>query len=120
MQKLSNISRFQERQNIVLAGFDPVSAGGFTQIPNCIINNQELSLGAKVVYAKLLSYAWHNQMVYPGQETMANELGAGRRSIVRFVAELERVGYLEVERRGQGLTNRYILRHTVKPKKKRS
>jgi len=120
MQKLSDLQRFKERQNIVLAGFDPVSAGGFTQVPNCMINNQGLSIGAKVVYAKLLSYAWHNHLVYPGQETMAKELGAGRRSIVRFVAELERSGYLEVERRGQGLTNRYILRHTVKQKKHRS
>jgi hypothetical protein len=121
MEKLSNIARFKERQNIILDGFDPVSAGGFTQIPNCLINNHDLSPGAKLVYSKLLSYAWYNQMVYPGQETMAEELGLGKRSVIRFVAELERIGYLEVERRGQGLTNRYVLRHTVKVKaKKRS
>jgi hypothetical protein len=116
MQKLSDISRFQARQNIVLEGFDPVSAGGFTQVPNCVLNDPEISLGAKVVYAKLLSYAWNNNHVFPGQEKMAEELGAGKRTIIRFVAELERRGYVAVDRRGQGLTNVYTLRHTVKQK----
>lgn len=119
MEKLSNIGRFQERQNIILDGFDPVAAGGFTQIPNCVLNNKSVSLSAKVIYAKLLSYAWNNQSVYPGQETMAIEIGAGKRTVIRAVAELQKVGYLEVRRRGQGLTNVYILRHTVKQKTKK-
>lgn len=119
MEKLADLARFKLRQNIILEGFDPVSAGGFTQVPNCVLNDKILSAGAKLVYAKLLSYAWHNQQVYPGQETMADEIGLGKRSIIRFVAELERTGYLEVQRRGQGLTNRYVLRHTVKHKRKK-
>lgn len=119
MQKLSETSRFKERQNIILQGFDPVSASGFTQLPNCVLNDKHISLSAKVIYAKLLSYAWHNNAVFPGQETMAVEIGAGKRTIVRAVAELERVGYLEVQRRGLGLTNRYILHHTVKQRVKK-
>jgi biotin operon repressor len=119
MEKLSTISRFQEHQNLVLAGFDPVSAGGFTQVPNCVLGDKRLSLSAKVIYAKLLSYAWTNDYVYPGQEKMAQELGAGKRTVIRAVAELEKVGYLEVKRRGQGLTNVYTLHHTVKYKGKK-
>jgi Helix-turn-helix domain len=118
MEKISDINRFKQQQNIILEGFDPVSASGFTQIPNFIINNKNLSASAKLVYAKLLSYAWNNNYVYPGQETMAEETGIGKRSIVRFIAELENLGFLEVQRRGLGLTNRYILRHTVKRAKK--
>ena len=118
MQKLSNIQRFQDRQNIVLEGWDPVSAGGFTQIPNVVLKEPKLSVGAKLTYSILLSYAWNNNLVYPGQETMAKEFEIGKRSIVRFLAELEKVGYLEIERRGQGLTNRYILRHTVRKHRK--
>ena len=114
MDKLAQLSAFKDRQNIVLQGFDPVSAGGFTQVPNCVLKNLDLSAGAKLVYAMLLSYAWYNDAVYPGQDTMAKEMGAGKRSIVRFIAELEKIGYLEVKRRGQGLTNVYVLRHTVK------
>lgn len=118
MEKISDLNRYKEHQNIILEGFDPVSAGGFTQIPNFIINNKNLSASAKIVYAKLLSYAWNNNYVYPGQETMAEETGIGKRSVVRFIAELENLGFLEVQRRGQGLTNRYVLRHTVKRAKK--
>jgi hypothetical protein len=30
MKKLSELTHFQEQQNIVLQGYDPISAGGFT------------------------------------------------------------------------------------------
>ena len=119
MQKLGDTAKFKEHQNIVLEGFDPVSGGGFTQLPNCVLNDTKISLSAKVIYAKLLSYAWNNNYVFPGQERMAVEIGAGKRTVVRAVAELERVGYLEVQRRGLGLTNRYVLYHTVKQRSKK-
>jgi hypothetical protein len=114
MEKISNIASFQEHQNIILEGFDPVSAGGFTQLPNCVLNDPQLSPGGKIVYAKLLSYAWYNNRVFPGQDKLAEEIGAGKRTIIRLIAELEKRGYVEVKRRGQGLTNVYVLRHTVK------
>ncbi len=114
MEKLSDIARFKERQNIILEGFDPVSAGGFTQVPNFIINHKGLSPTAKIVYAKLLSYAWHNNRVFPGQDTLAEELGMVRKTVYTALTELQREGFLEVERRGLGLTNTYKLYHTVK------
>lgn len=118
MEKLSTIAHFRAEQNMVLQGFDPVSAGGFTQVPNFVLNNTDLSFAAKVIYAKLLSYAWNNSLVFPGQETMAKEIGSSQPTIARAVGELENLGLLEIERRGQGKTNLYILKHTVKPKKR--
>jgi len=118
MQKLSEIARFQAHQNIVLQGFDPVSAGGFTQIPNCLLNNAALSFVAKVVYSKLLSYAWNNNRVFPGQDTMAEDIGTSQPTINRGIKELEEHGWLEVQRRGQGKTNVYVLKYAVtKPKR---
>ncbi len=117
MQKLKDYRRFQDLQNIILEGFDPVSAGGFTQVPNYLLNNTELSFSAKVVYAKLLSYAWHNNMVYPGQETMAKEIGTSQPTVTRAIKELQVQGWLEIERRGQGKTNIYILKYRVKSRK---
>jgi biotin operon repressor len=114
MEKLAQIPAFQVRQNIVLKGFDPISAGGFTQLPNFILNDKNLTSNAKIVYAKLLSYAWHNDRVFPGQERMAVELGMSRPTINKSVHELERGRYLEIQRRGQGLTNIYTLHHTVR------
>jgi DNA-binding MarR family transcriptional regulator len=117
MNKLSDISRFKERENIILEGFDPVTAGGFTQIPNFLLN-QTFSNNAKVVYAKLLSYAWHNNKVFPGQERMADEIGTSQPTIARALKELEEEGWLEIQRRGQGKTNVYILKYSITPKKR--
>jgi biotin operon repressor len=117
MERLADTRVFKDLQNIILMGFDPVSAGGFTQVPNLVLNNKKLSFAGKVVYSKLLSYAWNNNLVFPGQETMAGELGTSRPTVTKAIAELEKEGYLEIQRRGQGQTNLYTLFHTVKRKK---
>src|SRR5262245_58296034 len=110
MHKLSDLKAFKEHQNIVLDGFDPVSSGGFTQVPNMLLNDPTLSSNAKVAYAKLLSYAWHNNRVFPGQDTMATDTGMSRPTVSRAITELRRAGWLEIRRRGQGKTNVYILK----------
>lgn len=115
MEKLAHIPAFQERQNIILEGFDPVTGGGFTQVPNFILKNGELTSNAKVAYSLLLSYAWNNDKVFPGQERMAQDMGTSQPTVTRAIAELEKIGYLSILRRGQGRTNVYTLRHSVKP-----
>ncbi len=117
MQKIGEVDRLDEIRNIVLEGFDPVSAGGFTQVPNILLNDKDLTANAKLVYSKLLSYAWFNDRVFPGQVTMAEEIGSSKSVVNRAVLELEQRGWLEIKKRGQGWTNIYILRHTVTPKK---
>lgn len=119
MELLSDLARFKQRQNIILEGFDPVSAGGFTQVPNCVLRDKALSFVAKVVYSMLLSYAWHKDLVFPGQETMAVEMGTSRPTVTKAIGELQKAGYLDVDRRGQGQTNLYVLHHTVKQKRKK-
>ena len=99
-------------QNIVLKGFDPVTSGGFTQIPNMLLKSP-LSANAKVVYAQLLSYAWTNDKCYPGQERMADDLGSTKSTVNRAIIELQETDWLEVERRGQGKTNIYTLKYVV-------
>ena len=99
-------------QNIVLKGFDPVTAGGFTQVPNILLRSS-LTSNAKVVYAQLLAYAWTNDRCYPGQERMADDLGSTKSTVNRAVLELQDTGWLEVERRGQGKTNIYVLKYVV-------
>jgi DNA-binding MarR family transcriptional regulator len=116
MEKIAQTAHFSQLQNIVLEGFDQVSAGGFTQVPNFILKNPELSSNAKVVYSMLLSYAWYHDRVFPGQERMAEDMGTSRPTVTKAIGELERIGYLEVQRRGQGLTNVYVLHHTIKKK----
>ena len=78
---------------------DPIALHGFTQLPNLILRNPDLSTNAKTTYALLLSYAWHNNLCFPGQERLAE----------RSIAELEQCGLIEIERRGQGKTNFYTV-----------
>lgn len=104
-------------QNISLDGFDPVAAAGFTQVPNVILKSAELSVGAKLAYAMLLSYAWQKDSCFPGQEALAEDMGAGRRSVVRYIEELERQGFLSIKRQGLGKVNIYTLHAKVKPKR---
>ena len=103
-----------KEQNIVLATTDPVAQGGFTQVPNFILKDPSLSMGAKLTYALFLSYAWQNDLCFPGQERLAGDIGMSRSSVSAFTAELERVGLVNIRRRGQGKTNIYTIHFQVK------
>ena len=108
----------QIEQNMRINSADPVARHGFTQIPNFILRNPNITVGAKTVYSLLLSYAWNNDCCFPGQERLAEHAGLSKRSVVTFMAELERVGLIEVQRRGLGKTNFYTVNFSVKTSKK--
>jgi hypothetical protein len=96
-------------RNIEIVGADPVTRHGFTQVPNFLLTNKGLSVGAKLAYAMLLKYAWSDDACYPGQQKLATDMGAGERSIRSYLKELEAAGFLEVTQRGLGKTNLYRL-----------
>ena len=96
-------------RNIEIVGADPATRYGFTQVPNFVLKSEGISAGAKLAYAMLLHYAWQNDYCFPGQDRLAKDMGAGRRSIIRFMAELEKAGFIAVQRRGLGKTNIYQL-----------
>ncbi len=103
-------------RNIELVGADPATRHGFTQVPNFILTEPILSVGAKLSYAMLLRYAWHQDACFPGQATLARDMGAGERSVRTYLKELESAGYLEITQRGLGKTNLYKLYLTVTKK----
>src|SRR5256885_14878054 len=107
-------------QNIKVNSADPIALHGFTQIPNFILRNPELSANAKTVYSLLLSYAWHNNLCFPGQERMAEHMGAHVSTISRAITELEECSLIEIERRGQGKTNFYTINFVVKKKPRKA
>jgi hypothetical protein len=71
---------------------------------------------AKVVYSLLLSYAWHNNLCFPGQERLAEHMGVNVSTVSRATTELEDCSLIEIERRGQGKTNFYTINFVVKKK----
>ena len=114
---MQSIKEILKEKTILLEGFDPVAAQGFTQVPNLVLKNPDLTAGAKLVYALLLSYAWHNESCFPGQKRMSEECGMSQGWISLQMKELEDKGFLTILRRGQGKTNIYTLRYKVKQKK---
>ena len=109
---------FRER-NIEIVGADLATRHGFTQVPNFILTKKDISVGAKLAYAMLLKYAWANEACFPGQLTLAEDMGAAERSVRTYLKELEQADLLEIKQRGLGKTNLYRLHLTVKPQKPR-
>ena len=107
-------------RNIEFDRADLVSLHGFTQVPNFVLRKSDLAPGSKVVFAMFLSYAWHNNFCFPGQERLAEDMGMSRSRVTEFVTELEKAGLISVQRRGQGRTNLYTVHFqvTAKPKAK--
>ena len=117
MEKIGDTQAFKEKvKNIILEGFDPICAWGFTQIPNYVLKKENISSTEKIIYAMLLSYAWHNDRVFPGQDRLAKDLKITRRTVNGAIKGLCKSGLLEITRRGLGKTNIYILKARVKKK----
>jgi hypothetical protein len=107
-------------QNIKINSADPVSLHGFTQLPHFILKDPKVSIGAKTTYALFLSYAWHNNLCFPGQDRLAKDIGMSIGSVNGFIKELEACGLIEITRRGQGKTNLYTVNFIVKRKPSKS
>jgi len=106
-------------RNIKLVGADALSERGFVQVPITIVRNNKISMGAKMVYTALLSYAWHNDFCFPGQDRMAEDIGTSRKSVNLWLQELDKSGFIKIIRRGQGKTNLYEVNLKVKVGKTR-
>jgi len=111
---MQTIGEILKEKNLQLDTANPVLQGGFTQVPNFILKDAKLSLGAKVTYAMFLSYAWHNDSCFPGQDRLAEDMGMSRSRVTEFVGELQQAGLVTIERRGQGKTNLYTIHFQVK------
>ncbi|WP_299293930.1 helix-turn-helix domain-containing protein [uncultured Tateyamaria sp.] len=106
---MKQIGQSIRERNIIIKGGDALSLRGFTQVPNAVLKSEEISSGAKLVYALLLSYAWHNDFCFPGQETLARDIGIARGTVNRHVQELAEKGFIKITRKGQGRANVYEL-----------
>lgn len=84
-------------------------AQGFGIVPNAV---WRLTLGnyAQALYVRLVCYVASGRgACYPGQASLADDLGCSERSVRNAMDELRERGLLEVHRRGRNLTNIYTV-----------
>ena len=103
-------------RTIILEGADVLSARGFTQVPNYVLESRQLSAGAKLTYAMLLKYAWENDYCFPGQDRLAADMGVSRQTANKYIRELQQKEHIRVRRQGQGRPNIYTLKLTLDKK----
>ena len=117
--RMRHIGEIIRERNIILKGGDALSAGGFTQVPNFVLKSKKLSAGDKIALAMILSYLWHNDYCFPGQATLAEDMGVDERSVRRHLKALQEAELLTIRRRGQGKTNIYEVDVRAKVKRQR-
>jgi hypothetical protein len=81
-------------RNIELATTYPVARGGFTQVPNFILRDSALSLGAKVAYSMFLHFAWNNSC-FPGQDRLAQHMGMSVSRVNEYIKSWSGPGSLK-------------------------
>ena len=114
---MERLGEYIKDRNILLDGGDIITQRGFTMVPNHVLISTKVSPGAKLAYTMLLKYYHYNGEVFPGQERLAKEIGVSKRSVVTFIKELSDAKFITVQRRGQGLTNKYVMHLKVKRKR---
>ena len=93
---------------------------GFAALPYLVLRDARLSLGARLSYAVLLSYAWQEGKTFAGQVKMATDMGISERHLRRFLQELEHRNYIRIKRQGLNKPNvYYILDVRTKLRKRR-
>ena len=89
---------------------DPGLRHGFAQVPRVVLRDGILSARAVRLYALLLSYAWQESACFPGQNTLAEDMGCDRQTVIRTLQELRQRHLVSWERRGLGLTCLYHIK----------
>lgn len=101
------MSEIPRERDIIIE--DETLAAGFTVIPNALLRRIGLSPGAKLTFLILLSYGWQDDACFPGQETLARDVGVSDRSIRTYLRELEEAKLVTITQRGLNRTNLYVL-----------
>ncbi|NLO88958.1 MAG: helix-turn-helix domain-containing protein [Clostridia bacterium] len=82
---------------------------GFTSVPNAVLEEPDLSPGAKITYFLLLKFAWKSGEAFPGQEKLADAIGCSEKTVRTYLSELQEAGLISCKRRGLTQTNVYYI-----------
>ena len=82
---------------IIIEGAAHLDRANSTLIPIAILHHQSLSPGAKLVYSKLLNYAWTSAAA--SNKRLATDLAMSTRGVRNYVAELRAAQFVDVQTR---------------------
>jgi hypothetical protein len=80
----------------------------FAPMPNWLLCRTEISLGAKVVYGRLLQYAGKHAAARPRRQTLARDTGMTISALDRYIRQLKKAQLVEIERPNRRGANRYF------------
>lgn len=106
MQKIGTLVKARVEQIIVE---NTMLRAGFAAFPYLVMKDRSLSIGARLAYAFLLMYAWQEGSCFPGQETLAQEMGISRAQVQRLLYELRDQQYIRIERTDRRFNNTYVI-----------
>jgi len=107
MESLRNLVK-QRVERIIIE--NEMLRAGFAALPYVVLRDTKLSLGARLTYAVLLSYAWQEDSTFVGQEKMAKDMGISERQLRRYLYELKEAKYIEISREDKRFNNTYIIK----------
>lgn len=82
----------------------------FWSLPQCIAADEQLSLGAKLLYATLFTLSQKHNTAFATKEVLQEKLGnPSKSSLFRWQRELVDAGLLRVLQKGRGQSNNYYL-----------
>ena len=76
-------------------------------IPNLLIQNKNLSPGAKITFGVLCQFSGKNGVCCPRQEKIAERMGVSKRQVIRYIEELKKGELILVARQGLHKPNYY-------------
>lgn len=82
---------------------------GFVAVPRVILLDTKLSPQLKTLYSLLLNYAWQDGECFPGQNTLALNMGLKLLQIKRLLTQLKEAKLITTKRQGLGKPNIYYI-----------
>jgi hypothetical protein len=89
---------------------DPNLRQGFSQIPNVILSDSLLTDKEVRLYCLLLRYSWKDGHCFPGQDTLAKDMGCDQRTVIRTIKKLANYKLIRIKRQGLNRPNIYFIR----------
>lgn len=107
MDKFKNVKSRQDLKDVLF--LEKLKNNYWTAIPNKVLFNENISDGAKILWEMLQSVGGLGGYSFYGQRKLALISRKSRRTIQRYIKELEKSGLLKIESGGYNRSNNHFI-----------